>query len=257
MRRILMPFWIVAAVFLCCRNGSEDNLFLADDFESGHLAGFWLAGDKGEGRYEEEAVAITEQYHCSGTHSVRLVLKKGFVRQDGGDGRFTERTELDSRAHALSGQDVWYKFSLLIPAGFPIVDNRLIISQVKQARLLSDPFQLYAHRFRNGRHYLTIYDMTSRDKKEKATVDLPALSMETWHDFVFHVRFSEAPTGRVKVWMDGRLVVDFSGATASPDGRNRFYHKIGLYRDEWPDPMELYFDDYLMTTDSARIDTRG
>lgn len=257
MRRCWMPFSVMVSVFLFCRNGGEVRLFLADDFESGRLAGFWLAGDRGAGRYEQGAVAITDQYHRSGTHSVKLVLKKGFIRQDGGDGRFTERTELDARAHALLAQNVWYKFSLLIPAGFPCVDNRLIISQVKQARLFGDPIQLYAHRFRNGRHYLTIYDMANKDKKEKATFDLPALSCETWHDFVFHVRFSDAPVGRVIVWMDGKQVVYFSGATASPDGRNRFYHKIGLYRDEWPDPMEIYFDDYIMTTDSARIDSHG
>lgn len=257
MARILMLFLVIIAVFLCCGNRGNAELFLADDFENGQLAGFWRAGDRGEGRYEQEAVAITDQYHRSGTHCVKLMLKKGFIRQEGGDGRFTERTELDSRAQALSGRAVWYKFSLLVPAGFPIVDNRLIISQVKQARLFGDPLQLYAHRFRNGRHYLTIYDMTNRDKTERATFDLPALSREKWHDFVFHVRFSESPTGRVMVWMDGQQVVVFSGATASPDGRNRFYHKIGLYRDEWPDPMEMYFDDYIMTTDSARIDSGG
>ena len=54
----------------------------------------------------------------------------------------------------------------------------------------------------------------------------------------------------------GRYVpeaVSFTGKTSYEKGKNRFYHKIGLYRDQWPDPMIIYFDDYILTNDTVMI----
>lgn len=246
---------ITLMVFSGCRETTNTKITLTDDFENGDLAGFWRSGNKGSGRYEQDAVSFTDQYHRSGNHCIKLTVKEGYIRQDGGDGNFTERTELDSRTHPFLHQKVWYKFSILIPEDFPVVDDRLVISQVKQTVSASSPLQLYAQRFRNGQHYLTIYDMTNGDKEEAARVTLPDLTKEQWHDFIFQIYYSETSDGYIKMWMDGKQVTSFNGPTASRKGRNQFYHKIGMYRDQWPDPMTPYFDDYMLTNDTLQMDS--
>lgn len=249
-------FWVILLLMsfvVGCQKKTGTIIILTDDFENGRVADFWRPGDKGSGRYELEAVSITDQFHRSGNHCVKLLLKKGYIRQDGGDGNFTERTELDSRIHPFLYQKVWYKFSILIPEDFPIIDNRLVISQVKQTVLFRNPLQLYAQRFRNGQHYLTVYNMTS-DKKEQATrFELPELTKEKWHDFIFQIYYSDKADGYINMWMDGKKVASFSGPTASNKGRNQFYHKIGMYRDQWPDPITIYFDNYILTNDTLLL----
>jgi len=252
--RTNFPIVLIAMIVLSgCVEKTNPKITLIDDFEGDQLADFWRPGDKGSGRYEQGAVSITDQFHRSGNRCVKLVLKEGYIRQDGGDGNFTERTELDSRKQSFLDQKVWYKFSVLVPDDFPIVDNRLIISQVKQAVLFGNPLQLFAHRFRNGQHYLTIYDMAKDKKEEAARISLPKLTQEKWHDFLFQIYYSETENGYIHMWMDGEKVASFCGPTASEKGRNQFYHKIGMYRDQWPEPMTIYFDDYLMTNDTLSI----
>jgi hypothetical protein len=227
---------------------------LTDDFEDNRLADFWRPRDKGSGRFENGAVSFTDQFHRSGNYSAKLVLKEGYIRQDGGDGNFTERTELDSRAFSFLNQEVWYKFSLLVPEDFPIVDNRLVISQVKQTVLFKSPIILFAQRFRNGHHYLTIYDMVKSEKVQASRIELPELTKKQWHDFIFQIYYTDTSNGYINMWMDGVKVVSYAGSTASKEGRNQFYHKVGMYRDQWPEPMTLYLDNYLISNDTSNID---
>ncbi|WP_422079653.1 polysaccharide lyase [Ulvibacterium sp.] len=256
MRPIKPAFQLLLVFIICygCGEGKIDDFTKSDDFETGHLADFWRPGNKGSGRYEKDAVTITDQYQRSGNKCAKLVVQKGFIRQDGGDGNFTERTELDSGAHPFLNYEVWYAHSFFLPKDFPIVDNRLVISQVKQKVLFGNTIQLFAHRFRNGSHYLTIYDMTKDEKERSSRIELPKLTKEKWHDFLLQIYYSETSEGYINMWMDGEKVVSFKGVTASKKGRNRFYHKIGMYRDQWPDAMTLYVDDYLMTTDTTKVD---
>ena len=240
---------VLMSLVVGCKKNTDSKIMLTDDFEDSRLADFWRPGDKGSGRYEQEAVSFSDQYHRSGNQCVKLLIREGFIRQDGGDGNFTERTELDSREHPFLNQEVWYKFSILVPKNFPVVDNRLVISQVKQSVLLGGNLVLYAQRYRNGKHYLTISDMT-KDKRVQSRLELPDLTKGKWHDFIFQIYYSDTADGYLNMWMDGKKVASFSGPTASKKGRNQFYHKIGMYRDQWPDPMTIYFDNYILTNDT-------
>jgi hypothetical protein len=220
---------------------------LSDDFEGPALATFWLPGSYGSGRYAPGAVTISSERAYSGTSSAEITVRDGDIDQDGGDGAHTERAELDSGAHALYGEDAWCRFAFLLPSGFPIVDNRLVIAQWKQKGVASP---LVAQRFRAGRHYASIWSSGAEAIKH----ELPPLEVERWHEMVYHIKFSDESTGLVDIWMDGVLVMSWRGQTASPDARNAFYHKIGLYRDHWADPMTIFFDDYVLSATAIQID---
>src|SRR5262245_41791279 len=202
-----------------------------DGFESGSLADFWRPGS--QGRYEPWSIVISPDYARSGKRSARITVKEGDIEQLGDDGKSTERAEVDSGNLPLLGRDAWHGFSLLLPPDFPVVDNRLVISQVKQSDVEGSP--LLGQRFRAGRHTLTIRPPGASGSGK--TYRLPDLRLGQWADMVYHIRYSTGEDGRIEVWMDGQRVVSYNGPTASKQGNDRFYHKVGLYRDRWKEPM--------------------
>jgi hypothetical protein len=230
---------------------------LFDGFEADAVAAFWLPGDYGTGLHVPGAVQISTDYARSGTRSARITVHEGDVEQKGDDGRSVERAELDSGHFPLLGQDVWYGFSFLLPPGFPVIDNRLVLASWKQSDVEGSP--LIGQRFRNGRHSITIRPPGSGGSGK--TYRLPDIQLGRWHDMIYHVRYSLGEDGRVEVWMGGTRGLSYAGPTASKGGANRFYNKVGLYRDRWPEPMTMYLDNYTLgesfeAVDPARFDRR-
>jgi Polysaccharide lyase len=223
---------------------------LADGFEADSLAGFWLPGHYGTGLYEPGAVVISADSARTGTRSARITVKEGDVEQRGDDGRRVERAELDSGHHPLLGRDVWYGFSFLLPPGFPIVDNRLVLASWKQSDVEGSP--LIGQRFRGGRHSLTIRPPGAAGGGK--SYPLPDIRLGRWHDMVYHVRYSAGADGRIEVWMNGARVVSYRGATVSEAGADRFYNKVGLYRDRWKEPMTMYVDNYTLGDSFEGVD---
>ena len=217
-----------------------------DDFEADAIASFWLSGDYGAGRYEPGAIALTAERARSGSRSVRIIVNEGDIKQVGGDGKDTERAELDSGKHPFIGQDVWYGFSVLVPPDFPIADNRLVIAQWKQSDAPGGP--LVAQRFRDGRHTITV--RAHNDKR----YDLPELKTGRWHDMIYHICFSPGRDGLLEVWMNGKQVVDAKGPVTISGGGDRIYNKIGLYRDRLKQPMTIYFDNYALANRREAVD---
>jgi Polysaccharide lyase len=222
---------------------------LRDGFEEKPLAGFWLPGDYGSGLYVPGAIEFTRDHARTGAGSVRITVKEGNIPQPGSDDTPTERAELDSGHFPFLGRDVWYGFSFLIPKDFPIVDDRLVLSSCKQTDL-GDP--LVAQRYRNGRHTFTVRD--TRHSDGKVTFSLPEIRKAKWIDMIYHVRYSSRDDGLVEIWMDGKRVVAHSGPLTDAAGKNRFYHKIGLYRDRWKEPMTAFFDNYTLGSSYAEVD---
>jgi Polysaccharide lyase len=230
--------------------GPDTILPLADGFESGSLAAFWLPGNYGTGLYAPGAVMVSKDYARSGIRSARITVKEGDVEQRGDDGRSVERAELDSGHYPLLGRDVWYGFSFLLPADFPVVDNRLVIASWKQSDVEGSP--LIGQRFRGGRHSLTIRPpgLNGSGKSYR----LPDIRLGRWVDMVYRVRYSLVDEGCIEVWMDGVRVVSYKGPTASASGANRFYNKVGLYRDRWKEPMAMYVDNYTLGDSFESVD---
>jgi hypothetical protein len=226
------------------------RLPLADGFEADALAGFWLPGNYGTGLYEPGAVVISRDYARTGTRSVRITVKEGDVEQRGDDGRRVERAELDSGHYPLLGREVWYGFSFLLPSGFPVVDNRLVLASWKQSDVEGSP--LIGQRFRDGRHSLTIRPPGASGSGK--TYRLPDLRLGRWTDMVYHVRYSAREDGVIEVWMNGDRVVSYRGPTASRAGADRFYNKVGLYRDRWKEPMTMYVDNYTLGDSFEGVD---
>jgi hypothetical protein len=230
---------------------SELGLPLFDGFEGDSVASFWLPGNYGSGRYEAGAVSISRSYARTGRGSVRITIKEGDIEQINDDGVRLERAELDSGLHPFLRRDVWVGFSFLLPPDFPVVDNRLVIAQWKQEGFSPGP--LVAQRYRNGEHYLTVR-VSKSSPGETKRFTLPPVVLGRWNDMIYHVRFSPEADGCIEVWMNGVQVVSQAGRTSFEDGGDKFYHKIGLYRDRWQEPMTIYFDNYTLSDSFKAVD---
>jgi hypothetical protein len=90
------------------RSPGGPSVPLSDGFESQVVADFWLAGNYGSGLYVPAAVATCEDYARTGARSVRIAVREGDIEQPGGDGKSTERAELDSGYFPFLGHDAWY-----------------------------------------------------------------------------------------------------------------------------------------------------
>jgi Polysaccharide lyase len=219
---------------------------LRDGFEGDGPASFWLPGNYGSGLHVPDAIKITTSHARSGKHAVEITVHENDIAAHGDGDTWVERAELDSGHFPLLNKEAWYGFSFLIPKEFPIVNERLVISSCKQTDV---PRPNLAERFRNGKHTLTIEAVGK--KKE---FSLPKIRLGEWMDMIFRVRYSGGQEGLVEVWANGKRVVQFSGPTAEPNGKNAFYHKIGLYRDRYKKPMTMYFDNYTMGTNMDAVD---
>ena len=242
---------LVVALWLSNGAGAAAELPDGDGFESGSLAGFWADGSYGSGRYEPGAIVVSDTPARSGTFSARVTVESGDISQDAGDGKKTDRAELDSGKFALLNHAVWYGFSFLLARGFPIVDNRLVLAQWKQDTV-ENP--LIAQRFRDGKHYVTINIPVSLTSDGKEKYRLPPIEIGAWNDMAYRVRYSAGEEGLVEIWMNGERVVLHEGPTEVKEGPDRFYNKIGLYRDRWPEPMTAYFDNYAIGASFADVD---
>lgn len=249
---------IIVVAFGCHKGRQAPEAPLFDGFEGNWIADFWLPGNYGSGRFETGAISISGSYARSGIRSVQITVKEGDIDQiNKEDGVHLERAELDSGRHPFLHADVWVGFSFLVPSGFPVVDNRLVISQWKQDGFNVGP--LVAQRFRKGEHYLTVR-IPNTASDDAMRFPLPNIVFGRWNDMIWHVKFSPGADGRVELWMDGHQYVSYSGPTSVKNGKNSFYHKIGLYRDRWKEPMTVYFDNYTLgrsynAVDPARFDT--
>lgn len=145
-----------------------------------------------------------------------------------------------------------YSFSEYFPANFPIVPVRLVIAQWKQYcpesnALCNDNSPVLAFRYIGG-----VFSVT-QDLGGK-TITIYTQSGEfrgKWHDFRVQARFVPDATGHIKIWLDGKQIVDHHGVTAYPatpesgyPSKGYIYFKMGLYRNLMQQPMTVYIDEY-------------
>lgn len=228
---------------------------LFEGFESGQLDHIWRL----KGRIQlfknnqTDAVIIQNDIVRSGKYAAKVQVKRGYERQEGyvnektGKIIFSERTELDAGELPLLNEDLWYGFSIYLPQDFPEINNRLSISQWKQSEqsncVNQSPSPTISMRYEMGKLRIAIrLDDADGKTKEVYRKFIPKLEKGRWYDFVFQIKFSK--NGYTTAWMDGRRVFKYKGRTLLACGDNSFYHKIGLYRDEWPQDMAIYIDNY-------------
>jgi hypothetical protein len=252
MKQLSHLFLISAALFFlggCAEVRLVPGTPVRDGFESPTLSNLWETDKIVPGDVKTQSTVVR-----SGRSALQVTLHTSHIFEAGRNGnRDSERAELTEADRLMSQEGITYaySFSMLIPADFPIVAQRLVIAQWKQdcprGHDCDDDDPVLAIRYVSGILSITQTIGPNRTTLWKSNEDFRS----KWLDFRFRVCFATNSSGRIVGQLDDKLVVDYRGPTAytenPPTGYptpGRFYFKMGLYRDTMSEPMTIYIDDY-------------
>lgn len=215
-----------------------------DSFESDIPDGIWTRDKFIPGAFE-----IQSDYVRSGKSAAKLILHQGDQIEEE-KGTILERAELREPKKLMSQENLnySYSFSIFLPPDFPIVPTRLVIAQWKQSceSGTCDPNNpVIALRYESGEFRITL-----QAGPEKITLySQQETIINYWLDFKFNIRFSRNQDGCILAWLNGKEIINYEGMTAYSQtygypAPGNFYFKIGLYRDQMPQTMTIYIDDY-------------
>lgn len=222
-----------------------------DDFEGPTLSNQWMTLALAPGSY-----AIQSEITRAGRGALRITLHQGdvFVHGEGGDAD-NERDELlEAAPRNITRIDVPYEasWSMYLPKDFPIVSERLVVAQWWEYCAAStlpchNNSPVLAVRYIGGKLLIT----QDIDHQYRVLYEEKRDLREHWLDLRFQVRFSQKDTGIVRVWLDGKQVVDYAGMTSNTQSVETGYispvfllFHMGLYRNVMPQPMTIYLDEY-------------
>lgn len=270
--RYLIPAIVLLVGVVLSRAQTVASESVYDGFESPTLSDLWDTSLSVPGAITLESTIVR-----AGHGAVRVDLHSHDHFRLGKDGDpDTERDEI-REAQGLDGHEdtpYEYSWSMYLPPDFPIVPIRLVVAQWKQNCLSQPAYFAYLQRAAPDQ-----VAQVARSARVPCDNDSPPLAIRYiggvllvtrslgdtkiplwqdkrdlrghWTEFRVQARFTPQPTGRVKVWVDGNQVVDYTGVTADPESPTSgypspslFYFKFGLYRDVMPQPMTAYFDEY-------------
>jgi hypothetical protein len=228
-----------------CVNAQTD---VYDGFETSKLSRIWSTK-----RMETHALEIQSDVVRTGNSAAKMTLTAGDIAEAGiGEALPTERDELleVSSLESIEGVNYEYQFSMFLPDNFPIVPVRLVIAQWKLDCPGKSPCSNYspilAIRYESGKLFITLKTDSVRHTLYEYNEDI----RNKWLDFKFQVRFSRLIDGEINAFLNEKEIINYKGITSYPDGRknpsekNRYYFKMGLYRDKMTIPMTIFIDEY-------------
>ena len=146
--------------------------------------------------------------------------------------------------------EIWYGFSTYIPEEFPIVDRSCVIAQWHSEH---DPGEVsrspvLAHRYKQGKFYVDKrYSWQKIQKANDGTriklYQQERFPRETWHDFIYCIKWSHAEDGYVKGWLNRDQIIDYEGPIGYFDDEGPYF-KSGYYHHTGELPFVTFHDEY-------------
>jgi len=213
-------------LLLCLSTAANASVVLRGDFETGDLSQ-WTHVEGLASRF-----TVVPSPARQGKYAVRTELRQGDVASNG------TRNELDYVVEAGEGTDLYYAWSTMFPAEFPVVTGAgmfQIFTQWHQAQAIGNAPPVVMNIVEDHMR-LTNY-ITS------AVLWEAPIDRGVWHDFIVHAKWSSnASVGFLELWVDGQKMVDHAyGATLFPG--TWVYLKQGLYRNNAIVPTAVLFHD--------------
>ena len=215
---------------------------------------FWRTDKLADGALQ----AVTNPVYA-GQFAWSITVHQGDIANDAGT---NERDEVQEQSNWETPELVPRQRTLhyYIPANFPQVDVRLVMTQWKQREdpsviiLCNHPVLVL--RYRLGVMWINIQTNcnTNTDADRQTLWSTTAEMRGRWFTLAYRTLFDRTgTTGNHQVWLDGVQIINFHGITAyptswgyGPASAQTFYFKFGLYRDTQPNPWTAYFDDYWL-----------
>lgn len=155
-----------------------------------------------------------------------------------------ERTEITDLWLAPLNKTVYYAYSMYIPENYSEMDEPY--------QIVGQFHDLEANNFNNQYQNGTMMLDIKFNHVDALLASVPEFTKGKWHDFVYQTVWStDASKGRIIVWMDGKMLIDYQGRTLSDGAQIGPYFKFGIYRSHLErykhgkHPTQvIYFDEY-------------
>jgi len=176
-----------------------------------------------------------------GIDAAKIDLIKGDHQQTSAAGTVTERGELMEQKDIRLplGTEAWYAFSVYFPTDFPIVDNRTVFAQWKQAEEDSSPF--LSLRYQGGKIFCRII---GDEINEKFQLKQEREIRGGWHRIIMNYQLNPDLTGKVHCQFDEEEFANYVGKMGHQSLGPSTYFKMGLYRDQIDVPQTIYLAQY-------------
>lgn len=240
-------FYTIFIVFIALAGCRNKTISVSDSFDNPGLSSIWSTD-----RMERQSFEIQSKIVHNGTGAAKITLRTGDTHEDSvGMDKPTERDELleATRLVSIEGAEYEFGFSMFLPDTFLISPVRLVIAQWKEFCVgdsCHNDSPIVALRYSSGILAISLQTGDHRSNLYETSDEI----RNRWIDFKFLLRFSREQDGELIAYIDGKEVVNYKGITSYPESRgytlkkNRYYFKMGLYRDIIPEPMCIYIDDY-------------
>ena len=203
------------------------------------------------------AYSIQQNIVRKGPNAIRFELREGDCYtanpenpSSGWDDctRDRDRAEIRERWEPKLDREIWYSFSLYIPADYVWTYPKQMFFQWHNGVWGPNAyFQLKRDKF--------LIDILTKEHTTTTQTEIGTLKRGKWHDFVINVRWTNKANGFMKVMVNGKYVLKYEGATmddAAYASGHGPHVKYGIYvshkfRWEGPGPRPthvLYFDEY-------------
>ncbi len=164
--------------------------------------------------------------------------------------RQSERSEVYFSTHQYPGNEYWYAWSVYFKNYKPMNNVSPIHGQFKSIR--GDNLPIYLG-FLSSSDGLTAQLELRGVERLYDLISLGNLSNK-WHDFVVNVKWSTGADGFVKIWVNGKLLVNKKGANVQSKHGIRFAfgtYRPNLYRTSNRNIKHIVYYDELVRGDSC------
>ncbi len=232
-RPVVAACLIVAGMLTTLSSSAQTNILFQDDFEGNSIFAGWDAKES----CCSYSLTNSTNYKRTGKKSLRVELRKSDPNIAS-----SKRTELTDNNYPIPPETNrrWWAFSNYLPSDFALDNVHEIVAQwhdrpKTSSVSLNPPLSLQIYK---GNWIIELrYDSVDVNKDGGANVKLKTFNLGpwergVWNDWVFNYNYSYNNDGYLKIWKNGKLVLDYKGKNYYNGSYDPFF-KIGLYRWVW------------------------
>lgn len=248
--------------FVCLMTGlimsnaaaAQNNIVFQDDFEGTAPYAGW------DGKEGCCSYSLTNSYDGgrTGKKSLRVELRKSDADVGG-----SKRAELTDNSYPIPPETDrrWWSFSNYLPSSFGRDSVHEILAQWHDRATSSSvsnnpPLSLQIYK---GNWIIELrYDSVDINYDKGANIKLKTFNLGpwqngVWNDWVFNYNYSYNDDGYLKVWKNGKLVLDYKGKNFYKGSYDPFF-KVGLYRWVWSSSWSKTLEQSVYTSRVYYVD---
>ena len=164
-------------------------------------------------------------------------------------GHAAERAEISDAARKEPlDRDIWFSMGLMVEPGPKVTSRWMVLGQLRPTEDPGDaaPSPAWAQELAAGDEFKVLIRSSQQKPVRSSPAPVTLFSDRSFergrvYRLVYDLRYS-AIAGRLRVWRDGRQIVNYEGPLGYV-GRQGPFFKFGIYRDPAPETVVVHYLD--------------